>query len=39
MGLPEEVGFAVSFLAVPEARYTIAQVLSINNGLYSSILV
>jgi len=34
-GLPEEVAFAVSFLASPRASYITAEVLSINGGLYS----
>ena len=34
-GLPEEVAFAVAFLASPRASYITAEVLSINGGLYS----
>jgi 3-oxoacyl-[acyl-carrier protein] reductase len=34
-GLPEEVAFAVAFLASPRAAYITAEVLSINGGLYS----
>ncbi len=34
-GLPEEVAYAVGFLASPEASYITAHVLSINGGLYS----
>jgi 3-oxoacyl-[acyl-carrier protein] reductase len=34
-GLPEEVAFAVGFLASPRASYITAEVLSINGGLYS----
>ena len=34
-GLPEEVAFAVGFLASPRAAYITAEVLSINGGLYS----
>jgi 3-oxoacyl-[acyl-carrier protein] reductase len=34
-GLPEEVAYAVGFLASPEASYITAEVLSINGGLYS----
>ncbi len=32
-GLPEEVAYAVAFLASPEAAYITAEVLSINGGL------
>jgi len=35
IGTPEEIAFAVAFLAAPEAGYITAQVLSINGGLYS----
>jgi len=34
-GTPEEVAYAVGFLASPEAAYITSQVLSINGGLYS----
>jgi 3-oxoacyl-[acyl-carrier protein] reductase len=34
-GLPEEVAYAVGFLASPRASYITAEVLSINGGLYS----
>lgn len=34
-GLPEEVAYAVGFLASEEAAYITAEVLSINGGLYS----
>ncbi len=34
-GLPEEVAYAVGFLASKEAGYITAEVLSINGGLYS----
>lgn len=34
-GKPEEVAFAVAFLASPRASYITAEVLSINGGLYS----
>jgi 3-oxoacyl-[acyl-carrier protein] reductase len=34
-GLPEEVAYAVGFLASTEASYITAHVLSINGGLYS----
>ncbi len=34
-GTPEEVAYAVGFLASPEAGYITAEVLSINGGLYS----
>ena len=34
-GLPEEVAFAVAFLASPRASYITAEVLCINGGLYS----
>jgi 3-oxoacyl-[acyl-carrier protein] reductase len=34
-GLPDEVAFAVGFLASPRASYITAEVLSINGGLYS----
>jgi 3-oxoacyl-[acyl-carrier protein] reductase len=34
-GTPEEVAFAVAFLAAAEAGYITAQVLSVNGGLYS----
>ncbi len=34
-GLPEEVAFAVGFLASPGAGYISGQVLSVNGGLYS----
>jgi 3-oxoacyl-[acyl-carrier protein] reductase len=34
-GVPEEVAFAVAFLASPRASYITAEVLSINGGLYS----
>jgi len=34
-GKPEEVAFAVSFLASPEAGYITGEVISINGGLYS----
>jgi len=34
-GLPEEVAFAVAFLASPRSSYITAEVLSINGGLYS----
>jgi 3-oxoacyl-[acyl-carrier protein] reductase len=34
-GLPEEVAYAVGFLASSEAAYITAEVLSINGGLYS----
>jgi len=34
-GLPEEVAYAVAFLASPRASYITAEVLSINGGLYS----
>src|SRR5258706_5881451 len=34
-GLPEEVAYAVGFLASKEAAYITAEVLSINGGLYS----
>ena len=34
-GLPEEVAYAVSFLASREAGYITAEILSINGGLYS----
>ena len=34
-GLPEEVAYAVGFLATKEAAYITAEVLSINGGLYS----
>jgi 3-oxoacyl-[acyl-carrier protein] reductase len=34
-GLPEEVAFAVGFLASPRASYITAEVLNINGGLYS----
>lgn len=35
LGLPEEVAYAVGFLASKEAAYITAEVLSINGGLYS----
>ena len=35
LGLPEEVAYAVGFLATKEAAYITAEVLSINGGLYS----
>lgn len=34
-GLPEEVAYAVGFLAAPEAGYITAEVISVNGGLYS----
>ena len=34
-GLPEEVAYAVGFLAAPEAAYITAEVISVNGGLYS----
>jgi 3-oxoacyl-[acyl-carrier protein] reductase len=34
-GLPEEVAYAVGFLASPQAAYITAEVLSVNGGLYS----
>lgn len=34
-GLPEDVAYAVGFLASPRASYITAEVLSINGGLYS----
>lgn len=34
-GLPEEVAFAVGFLASAEAGYITAEVISVNGGLYS----
>jgi 3-oxoacyl-[acyl-carrier protein] reductase len=35
LGLPEEVAYAVGFLASKEAAYITAEILSINGGLYS----
>jgi 3-oxoacyl-[acyl-carrier protein] reductase len=35
LGLPEEVAYAVGFLASKESAYITAEVLSINGGLYS----
>jgi 3-oxoacyl-[acyl-carrier protein] reductase len=35
LGLPEEVAYAVGFLATKEAAYITAEVLSINGGIYS----
>ena len=34
-GLPEEVSFAVGFLAAPEASYITGEVISVNGGLYT----
>lgn len=34
-GLPEEVAYAVAFLASPRASYITAEVLNINGGIYS----
>ncbi len=34
-GSPEEVAYAVGFLASPEAAYITGEVLSVNGGMYS----
>jgi len=34
-GTPEEVAYAVRFLATPEAAYITGEILSVNGGLYS----